>query len=96
MNQLVIFLKEHHGTQGRLYEFTRVGAIMEQTGWTKEEIFLMAQEADAAGESVASYSFKGNKWKVEAVAEDLISVGTIESSWKPHHKWVLFQQKKAI
>lgn len=86
MNRLVDYIEKNHMTQGRLYEFTRVGAIMEETGWTREEIFRLAQEADAAGEILASYSFKGNKWKVEAVAEDLIAIGTIGSNWKPHHK----------
>jgi hypothetical protein len=73
MNQLVMFLEEHHGTQGRLYEFTRVEVIMEETGWSREDILHMATEADAAGELVATFSFKGNKWKVEAVAEDLMT-----------------------
>ncbi len=86
MNQLVNFLEEHHGTQGRLYEFTRVEAIMEETGWSRDDVLRMALEADDAGELVATFSFKGNKWKVEAVAEDLMTVGTIGASWKQHHK----------
>jgi hypothetical protein len=86
MNRLVIFLEEHHGTQDRLYNFTRVGIIMEETGWSRDEILRMALEADDAGELVASFSFKGNKWKVEAVAEDLMTVGTIRSNWKQQHK----------
>jgi len=46
----------------------------------------MVLEADDAGELVAIFSFKGNKWKVEAVAEDLMTVGPIGASWKQHHK----------
>ena len=86
MNRLVFFLEEHHGTQDRLYNFTRVGIIMEETGWSRGEILRMALEADDAGELVATFSFKSNKWKVEAVAEDLMTVGTIRSSWKQQHK----------
>ncbi len=86
MNRLVIFLEEHHGTQDRLYNFTRVGIIMEETGWSRDEILRMVLEVVDAGELVATFSFKGNKWKVEAVAEDLVAVGTIRSSWKQQHK----------
>ncbi len=46
----------------------------------------MVLEADDVGELVATFSFKGNKWKVEAVAEDLMAVGTIRLSWKQQHK----------
>jgi len=46
----------------------------------------MVLEADDVGELVAAFSFKGNKWKVEAVADDLMAVGTIRSSWKQNHK----------
>ena len=69
-----------------MYNFTRVGIIMEETGWSRGEILRMVLEADDAGELVATFSFKGNKWKVEAVAEDLMTVGTIRPSWKQQHK----------
>lgn len=93
MNRLVEHMEEHHRALGIMFKFTRVGAIIEETDWTREDIFQLAQEADAAGELVASFSFRGNKWKAEAVAEDLITVGTISSSWKPHHKKMLERQK---
>jgi hypothetical protein len=86
MNMLVEHMNKHHNPGARLYEYTRVEIIMDETGWTREEILHMAQEADAAGEILASYSYKGNKWKVESVAEDLITIGTIGSNWKRHHK----------
>jgi len=38
-----------------LYEFTRVGLIVEKTGWTRDEVLRMALEADDAGELVATF-----------------------------------------
>ena len=93
MNRLVKHMEEHHPALGTMFKFTRVGIIIEETGWTREDIFQLAHEADAAGELMASFSFRGNKWKVEAVAEDLSTVGTISSSWKPHHKKRLERNK---
>lgn len=86
-------MEKYCGTLGSLFKFTRVELIMEETGWSRDEILQMATEANDAGELVATFSFRGNKWKAEAVAEDLITVGTINSSWKPHHKKMLERQK---
>ena len=62
MNRLVTFLEEHHGTPGTAFEFTRVEIIIKETGWTREEIFRMAQEARESGEIVTHYSGgKGNR-----------------------------------
>jgi hypothetical protein len=86
MNRLVEHMEEHHQALGTAFKFTRVESIMAETGWSRDEILQMATEANDEGELVATFSFRGNKWKVEAVSEDLITVGTISSSWKPHHK----------
>ena len=98
MNQLVTFLEEHHGTPGTAFEFTRVEIIIKETGWTREEIFHMAREARESGELVTHYSGgKGNRWGYdEMLPEDLMTIGTIGSSWKPHHKKVLFKQKTSF
>ena len=98
MNQLVMFLEKHHGTMGTAFKFTRTEIIMHETGWTREEIFRMAREATGAGELVTHYSGRdNNRWGYdEMLPEDLVTIGVIGSSWKPHHKSVLFQQKKAI
>ncbi len=96
MNRLVEHMEKHHGTLDTVFGFTRIEKIIEETGWTREEIFLMAKEADAAGELVASYSFRGNKWSKDELAEDLMTIGTIGSSWKPHHKEMLFKQKNGF
>jgi hypothetical protein len=86
MNKLVNYMEKYYGALGTMFRFTRIEKIIEETGWTRKEIWLLAMEADAVGELVASYSFRGNKWKNDDLAEDLITVGTISSSWKPHHK----------
>ena len=98
MNLLVEYMEEHHGTKGTAFEFTRTEVIMEETSWSREELFMMAREARGAGELVTHYSGgKNNRWGYnEMLPEDLVTIGVIGASWKPHHKRVLFQQKKAI
>ena len=98
MNQLVTFLEKHHSTLGTASKFTRTEVIMEETSWSRDEIFTMTREVRDAGELVAHYSGgKNNRWGyAEMLPEDLVTIGVIGASWKPHHKRVLFQQKKAI
>ena len=98
MNRLVKFLEEHHGTKSTAFEFTRTEVIMEETGWTREEIFHMAREAKESGDLVAHYSGSDcNRWSYdEMLPEDLVTIGTIGSCWKPHHKKVLFKQKTSF
>jgi len=68
---------------------------MKETGWTREEIHQLAREARESGDLVTHYSRgQGNRWGIDDVLpEDLVTIGTIGQSWKPHHKMVLFKQK---
>lgn len=88
MNKLVEHIEKHHPTPGTAYEFTRVEVVMDETGWTRREIFELAREANAAGELAVSYSSGGGKrWGADMMMpEDLTTIGTISSVWKMHHK----------
>ena len=98
MNRLVKFLEENHGTPGTAFEFTRVEMILKETGWRRKEIFHVAREARESGELVTHYSGgKGNRWGYdEMLPEDLVTIGVIGCSWKPHHKMVLVKQKTSF
>jgi hypothetical protein len=45
MNKLVEYLEEHHNPGGNAIQHTRVETILNETKWTREEIYLLALEA---------------------------------------------------
>lgn len=45
MNELVEYLNEYHNPGGNAIQHTRIETILEETKWTREEVFKMALEA---------------------------------------------------
>jgi hypothetical protein len=45
MNELVEYLEEHHNPGGNAIKHTRVETIIDETSWTREEVFKLALEA---------------------------------------------------
>ena len=98
MNSLVEFLAKHYPPMGVAFRFTSPEELIKETRWTREEVLKMTLEALDEGELVAHFSSGcGMRWTLdEVLPEDLLSIGAIGSSWKPHHKKVLFKQKTAF
>ena len=62
MNQLVEFMEKHYPPMGLSYKLALVEEVMEETGWTRDEIFRMAREEMAVGELVTHYCSDGTRW----------------------------------
>ncbi len=45
MNPLVEYLQKHYDPGGNAIQYTRIDTILNETEWTREEVFLLALEA---------------------------------------------------
>ena len=61
MNRLVEHMEKHHDPMGNALQFVRVEVLIEETGWSREEIFTMTREANEADLLTVSYNSKGGR-----------------------------------
>ena len=62
MNKLVEYMETHHAPLMTAYESVRVETVMDDTAWTREEIFEMAMEEWS--KKVEEYGLKVKLWGI--------------------------------
>ncbi len=87
MNRLVEHMEKQNGPIMTAYQSVRVETVMKETGWTREEIFVMAMEAWRGGHLSVTMVTGQQRWaKDEYLPEDLSLIGVYSPVYKKQYR----------
>lgn len=90
MNKLVEHMEKHHTPMSTAYESTRVDTVIEETGWSREEIFKMTKEAVAVNLLEATIVTGQQRWAWdECIPEDLDLIGVLNPILKRSYQKIM-------
>ena len=87
MNKLVEYMEAHHAPLMTAYESVRVETVLDDTGWSRDEVFEMAMEAWVAGHLSVTILTGQQRWtREEYLPEDLSLIGVYSPFFKKHFR----------
>ena len=87
MNKLVLHMELNHAPLLTAYESARVETVMKETGWTRDEIFMMAMEAWGEGHLCVTMVSGQQRWtREEYLPEDLSLIGVYSVAFKKQYR----------
>jgi len=75
MNKLVEYLYTNHKKGGIAINHVKVEQIIQETGWTREEILELVRDPDAKHQLAATMLRPDRDWSRDPAPEDLFAVG---------------------
>jgi len=75
MNKLVEHMIKHHNPGGNAINHVKVEQIIQETGWTREEILELARDPEAEHQLAPTMLRRDRDWSRDPTPEDLFAAG---------------------